>query len=232
MDWQGRKAHVGRVSTLKPSVENHPAIIAAGVKIVNNKSNHDRPNPDPTILTTEQSDKSIKSLRELIEARLNCAEENVEHIREKVDARAAAIATEVKHLHDLQNEKFRSIAQQFTERDTRTEQTARDTKVAVDAALQAAEKAVGKQNEAFALSTAKSEAATTKQIDAIGLLIATTNKAADDKINDLKGSIATLNTMIASFNARGGGMRDGWALLVAGILALIGVLTFIMRLHQ
>ena len=196
---------------------------------MNNKSNHDRPNPDPTILTTEQSDKSIKSLRELIEARLNCAEENVEHIREKVDARAAAIATEVKHLHDLQNEKFRSIAQQFTERDTRTEQTARDTKVAVDAALQAAEKAVGKQNEAFALSTAKSEAATTKQIDAIGLLIATTNKAADDKINDLKGSIATLNTLIASVNARGGGMRDGWALLVGGILALLGIVTFLMR---
>lgn len=181
------------------------------------------PSPDPTSLTTAQLDKAILGLREILETRIHCMEEDVSHQKEVIDHRGVAIANEVGNLEKLQNEKFRAVAQQFTERDTRTEQTARDTKVAVDAALQAAEKAVGKQNEAFAVATAKSEAATTKQIDAIGVLIATTNKASDDKINDLKSSIAGINAVLAQFNGRSKGMGDfaGWLFGAAAIIMAI-----------
>lgn len=181
------------------------------------------PTPDPTRLTTEQLDKGLLGLREILETRIHCMEEDVEHQQEIIDQRGASIVAEVGNLEKLQNEKFRAVAQQFTERDTRTEQTARDTKVAVDAALQAAEKAVGKQNEAFAVATAKSEAATTKQIDAIGVLIATTNKASDDKINDLKSSIAGINAVLAQFNGRSKGIGDlaGWLFGAAALVLAV-----------
>lgn len=180
------------------------------------------PNPDPSTLTTEQLDKGLLGLREIIETRLHCIEENAINQQK-------AIGAEVGHLRTLVDEKFSGIKTQFAERDTRTESTARDTKVAVDAALQAAEKAVGKQNEAFAVATAKSEAATTKQIDAIGVLIATTNKASDDKINDLKSSIATINAVLAQLNGRTKGIGDVGGWIFGGVGLIIAVVALFLR---
>jgi hypothetical protein len=89
-------------------------------------------------------------------------------------------------LKGVHEEKFASIQKQFQERDVRTEQSSKDSKVAVDAALQAAKEAVGEQNKSSALAIAKSEAATTKQIDQMGQFIQSGNKATDDKIDDIK----------------------------------------------
>jgi hypothetical protein len=86
-------------------------------------------------------------------------------------------------------EKFNSIQTQFRERDTRAEQTSKDSKTAVDAALQAAKEAVGEQNKSSALAISKSEIAVTKQIDQIYTLIAAANKTTDEKINDLKSRL-------------------------------------------
>jgi len=99
---------------------------------------------------------------------------------------AAAIDEKTAHLQALHDEKFRSIAVQFSERDTRTEQTSRDSKVAVDAALQAAKEAVGEQNRSSALAIAKSEAATAKSIDQLQVILQTATSAIDDKISDIK----------------------------------------------
>ena len=97
----------------------------------------------------------------------------------------------------LSDEKFAGIQKQFIERDTRVEQTARDTKVAVDAALQAAEKAVGKQNESFSASINKSEAATTKQIDQQAATLSVAVGGLDSKISDLKDRVGRIeNTAV------------------------------------
>ena len=176
------------------------------------------PNPDPSSLTTAQLDKAVLGLREILEQRVHCLEEDVEHQQQ-------ATVRQVGHLGELVDEKFDGIKTQFKERDTRTESTARDTKVAVDAALQAAEKAVGKQNEAFAVATAKSEAATAKQIDAIGILITATNKATDDKITDMKGSISRIDALLASLNGRSKGLGDGWGYIVGAGGLLLAVVT-------
>jgi hypothetical protein len=98
-------------------------------------------------------------------------------------------------LKQLHQEKFDSIAVQFAERDTRTEQTAAGVKIAVDAALQAAKEAVAEQNRSFALATGKSETATMKQIDALGLAIQTANKGLDDKIADMKDRLTRIEGM-------------------------------------
>lgn len=134
-----------------------------------------RPNPDPTALTTEQLYRALSAEREVIESRM------------------AGLLS----LHD---EKFQSIQKQFMERDTRTDQTTRDGKDAIAAALQAA-----------AMAVAKSETATTKQIDQQGELVREVSKGLNDKIDDAKARIGMLE-----------GKREGAGASVLLIVAVIG----------
>jgi len=133
---------------------------------------------DPTVLTTQQLDKGLENLRQLFEARLVGISKEVGSI------------SSIKELQARHEERLHSVDErmqlQFEERDVRTEQMSRDSKVAVDAALQAAKEAVSEQNKSNEKAILKSEAATTKQIDAISVLISTMTKATEDKINDLK----------------------------------------------
>ena len=150
------------------------------------------PIPDPTTLTTEQLDRSMVALRELFEARMEATDKAVVLVQTISDRVPILINDGVGNLRELHNERFKSIQTQFTERDIRTEQTARDSKVAVDAALQAAKEAVGEQNKSSGLAISKSEAATTKQIDQISVIINTGQKGLDDKIDDIKSRLTTI----------------------------------------
>jgi len=215
------------------------------------------PIPDPTILTTQQLVGAVSSLREILEARIFGMEKLIEQLvkqehglntlienklealtqiqnekfrsieiqfkerdtrneqttrdnRLAVDAAlqaakeaGAAIDEKTAHLQALHGERFHSISTQFIERDVRTEQTSRDSKVAVDAALQAAKEAVGEQNRSSALAIAKSEAATVKQIDQQGLLIQTATGALNDKIEDIKDRLTRIEGMgVGQINAQ------------------------------
>ena len=173
------------------------------------------PVPDPTLLTTQQLIREIEALRNHVDIRLDglkqlsdvrhdalatqfrerdtrmdqTARDNAKAIDAALQAAkeaAAAIDEKTAHLAALHDEKFRSIAIQFVERDTRAEQTSRDSKVAVDAALQAAKEAVGEQNRSNSLSIAKSETATAKSIDQLQTILQTATSAIDSKIADLK----------------------------------------------
>jgi hypothetical protein len=185
-----------------------------------------RPVPDPTVLTTQQLYREVSALREIIEARLNGNDKIVEQLQTHLDERGAVVSEAVTHLQRLHEEKFRSISVQFAERDTRTEQTSRDSKVAVDAALQAAKEAVGEQNKSSALAIAKSEAATTKQIDAIGTLISTQGKGVDDKIDDIKSRLTTIE-------GHSKGLGDGWGFIVgAGGLLTAIIIVVLMVINR
>jgi len=94
------------------------------------------------------------------------------------------VQKQVGNLRDLHEEKFRSVEIQFTERDTRTEQKDRDTKVAIDAAFQSA-----------SLAVAKSEIVTSKQIDQITALIQTETRALSGQIDDLKQRVTRIEGM-------------------------------------
>ena len=101
--------------------------------------------------------------------------------KDRVAALDKVTEERVGHLHTVNDEQFRSIQQQFAERDVRIEQTSKNSKVAVDAALQAAEKAVG-----------KSELVTVKQIDQQGALITTATGALRQQIDDVKDRITRI----------------------------------------
>lgn len=196
------------------------------------------PNPDPTILTTQQLLREIATSRELVESkvdglqamfetRLDGMDKAIEILNKISDRAMSTIAESVSQLQKLHEEKFRSIATQFAERDTRTEQTSRDSKVAVDAALQAAKEAVGEQNKSNSLAIAKSETAFTKQIDQIGVQISTQQKGSDDKIDDIKSRLQSIESTKK-------GSDSTWAIVIAVaglaiaiVVALIAVALFV-----
>ena len=164
-----------------------------------------RPVPDPTVLTTAQLNRESAALREILEseikgqkevfeARFDGMDKAIKLLQQIADRNPAEMDSRVSHLERLHSEKFASIQTQFTERDTRTEQTQRDSKVAVDAALQAAKEAVGKQQEGGDKAIAKSEAATIKQLDQIQLLIKTSVEGLDSKIADVKERLTRLES--------------------------------------
>ena len=190
------------------------------------------PVPDPTLLTSQALSVAVESLKELMRAEIHGRAELVdsrfdaidranELLQKIMDAQPGISEKLLSNLRTLHEEKFGSIQTQFQERDTRTEQTSRDSKVAVDAALQAAKEAVGEQNKSSALAIAKSEAATTKQIDQIGTLVGSTTAGLNDKIDDIKDRITRIegNTL---------GHREGFTTTTAVIgvsIAVLGLLS-------
>jgi hypothetical protein len=140
----------------------------------------------PTLL-----DRSITGLRELLE---QIVFTEIEKLKGQLDTNRAETA-----------EKFAGVAAQFSERDTRTDQRAGDTKLAVDAAFAAAKEA-----------TAKIEAGFTKQIDGMVTII-------DTKTSNLDGRISDVKDMVTNMTGRSKGLDAGWGYLVggAGLAAII-----------
>ena len=182
---------------------------------------------DPSTLTTQQLLREIASLEKLLDQRMASNEEAVKVAHQNLTRVPTDVDKAIGHLKELTSRnidvlverftavhtKFDSVQLQFQERDIRTEQTAKDSKVAVDAALQAAKEAVGKQQEASDRAIAKSEAAVNKQIEAIVALIDSNNRALDGKIIDIKER----QTLTAGKNE---GLNAGWVLLT-GVVAII-----------
>jgi CHASE3 domain sensor protein len=182
--------------------------------------------PDPTVLTTQQINERVSGLREVIEARLNGMDKAVDLLQKRADASpsVAQVNDSVVSLRELHNEKFSSIQTQFRERDIRTEQTARDSKIAIDAALQAAKEAVGKTEQTF-----------TKQIDQITSLITANAKALDEKVNDVKDRLTTIEARavgtVSATMSHQQQARDNTgliAMIISGIAAAVAVAGFIV----
>jgi hypothetical protein len=180
-----------------------------------------RPIPDPTVYTTQQLDRALAAVRELYDVRLAAMDKAVALLQATVDKSPSVAEMYAKH-----EQMFANIQTQFQERDIRTEQTARDSKVAVDAALQAAKEAVGEQNKSSALAIAKSEASTTKQIDQIGVTIATMEKGFDDKIGDMKDRL----TLIEGHTK---GIGDSWGFVIGfvGIISAVAAIIALILKH-
>ena len=101
---------------------------------------------------------------------------------------------------------------QFEERDLRAANQQRDSKLAVNAALQAAKEAVSEQNKANSLSISKSEAAFSKQIDQIGILINTS-------VDSLKSNLDDVKSRLTLLEGTGKGSKD----LMAVIFTVVGI---------
>lgn len=194
-----------------------------------------RPDPDPTLLTTENLRREIANLKDLIEGRLAANDKAIELIQAATnkfrDEQGNVISDSARQLHTLieaeieklaavTTERFLGVAAQFAERDTRTDQRAGDTKLAVDAAFAAAKEA-----------TAKIEAGFTKQIDAIMGIVDTKTSNLAGGIGDIKDRMTALENRTAGINsarmdsrADGSDSRGNMALVVASAAVLVSVL--------
>lgn len=195
-----------------------------------------RPVPDPTVLTTEQLLRAVEAVREVIgatrqilETRLDGMDRAIELLQKASDQLPDYVKEHVAGLQELHEEKFTGVQTQFRERDTRTDQTAKDSKVAVDAALSAAKEIVEKQNTANTLAINKSEAAFTKQLDQIGLQIGTIAKGMDDKVADIKDRITTIESKTSGMAAQKveqtQGTKDNVGYVVAAVSVIFGVIS-------
>lgn len=196
------------------------------------EGDHDvTPRPDPTAMTSKQLFVAIDGVKELLRAEIHGRAELVDQrflsmgeatqlLQRFFDHAPAIVDAKIGDLRILHEERFRSIATQFAERDTRTEQTSRDSKVAVDAALQAAKEAVGEQNRSSALAISKSDIATMKQIDQMGILIQSNVAGIGMSISDLKDRLTRIEG-----NAVGHKEATSGTLAIVGIgIGLIGLL--------
>jgi hypothetical protein len=204
------------------------------------------PVPDPTILTTQQLLREILATRELLEAKIAGNHDMIDMRLHGIDVGIGQLWTVndttprqvdvkidmLRHLHD---EKFRSIEIQFRERDARFEQSNRDGKTAIDAALQAAKEAVGEQNKSAALAIAKSETATIKQIDAQAALIQTASRATDGKIEDIKERLSRIEQSVEKGIGRSQGaglVAGGMGQVIAAIAAIAAIAVAVVVLSK
>jgi hypothetical protein len=212
-----------------------------------------RTTADPSTLTTASLQREIAALEKLMTQRIVAVEQGIQiahenlvrvptdydkaigHLREVFDERVATL-----------NQKFANIDTQFEERDTRVEQTRASAKEALDAALQAAKEAVGKQNDAFSTAINKLELTIGKQIENVVLLQNTAVEALNGKLDDVKERLGRTDTTVAAQQAallaRGevvasvkgtSNLAANWFGVIAGaILAIVGIASLLTtRLH-
>jgi hypothetical protein len=198
------------VDAIDRSVSNSKAIIDARVDGMDKAINvfNDNLTRVPT-----QLDRATMALRELLEARLSTVTSDGIGIQKLLEEKITKLA-------EVTTERFTAVAAQFSERDTRTDQRAGDTKLAVDAAFAAAKEA-----------TSKIEAGFTKSIDGQQELLKSVEKSADDKIGDLKDRMTAMENRTAGINSANTENRvtnnDGTARMLSiaaiAVAALVGI---------
>jgi len=194
------------------------------------------PVPDPTVLTTQALLREIESLRthsthdnnmlrELIETRLDGNDQAVALLRTTTDKIPYSIDAAIRRLQD-------SIQTQFRERDTRTEQASKDSKVAIDAALSAQKESVDKQNISNTLAVNKSEASFTKQVDEIGKRIDTVGKSLDEKVTDIKERLTTIESRNQGIIMHKADTKDIWGYVVGVGGFIFAAITLIVLIFK
>ncbi len=143
-------------------------------------------------------------------------------------------------MRDIYDERFRSVAQQFSERDVRTDQAATASASALAAALQAAKEAVFEQAQAAAKAAEKTELSFTKQIDQIQLQIKTIGDGFSDRIGELKeridrgeGSESGASAQVIEHRAGAAGTNQViiMGIMIISVLVAIGALVGLILKH-
>lgn len=183
--------------------------------------NGGKPDPDPTLLTTQALLREIGSLKEFFGSQLDSIKESLGIMRDKIDHAPVLIDEKIGHLKDLADEKFNGISIRFAEARYLTEQTSRNDKLALDAALQAQKEDVGKQNDSNNASISKTEVLFTKQIDGL-----------NDKIDDIKSRFIAGDSQIRG-KAEGIGLAGaliiGASFVISTAISVAGFVISFMR---
>ncbi len=160
-----------------------------------------RPIPDPTVLTTAQIQREVKTLQTLLKA---------EH---------AAII-------NVTDEKFKAVSQEFAAIERQRVEQKKDTKDAVDAALSAAKEAVKEQTLASSQSIGKSEAATAAALAQLSTTFTTAFDGLRRSIDDLKERVVGIEA-----NKQGGKEAYYGVYLIMMVVAAVAGIVVALIIH-
>ncbi len=218
------------------------------------------PSPDPTRLTTQLVDRALSAFREVMDSQFESRQratdlvaDNLVKIQRDFELRLTGmkddrhtemaaqrefILSKIDNVAAVNAEKFEAIATQFTERDTRTEQAAQESRISLDAALAAAKEAVSEQNKANTLAIGKSEDATKERLDSLATLGQTTTAALQAQVNDLKGRLDRGEGMGAGAQANHVVQREDrldtrtlMFSIIAAVIGIVGIAFAILSPH-
>jgi Fe2+ transport system protein B len=196
-----------------------------------------RPIPDPTVLTDAAIARSERAMRDYVDGQLSVRDERLAGIDEATKLRLGSVVdfspeidTKVSGLEKLMDNKFESAER------LRVEQK-KDTKDAVDAALNAAKEAVKEQTASSEKSITKSELATGAQIkqlqDTFATAIEGLRRSFDDlkdreveDVRTLRQSITDVATTANGSNQRQVGAKEDRSALYATIGLVITMVLF------
>jgi hypothetical protein len=202
-----------------------------------------RPDPDPTILTTEAQIRANDALEKYLSARIDAVEQTLASLARVVDSIPSERQADLRGLQELvdvklsvHEQRFANIALQFEERDVRSVQSSTADRTAIAAALQAAKEAVGEQNKSSSEAIRKSEAATSRQIEQQSILIANTSANLTDKIDDVKERLTIIEGVQAGARAAHSstqGTQQQWVgiigLGITAMVVLVGLVVFLNK---
>ncbi len=186
-----------------------------------------RPDPDPTVLTTQALLREVAMLKELLVTKIEGVDRYtaiMDRLLAMQDASHGDLKAEVKEwiggLQRVFNDRFDAIER------NRVEQK-KDTKDALDAALQAAKELVGGQNVSNSITIGEMKSTFTKQIEAAVVQIQAAAKTNDDKNADLKDRVVAIEGRQATDRGHSKGIGDSWGVLV-GVLGAVGLIVGIV----
>lgn len=160
-----------------------------------------KPDPDPTLLTTESLLREIK------------------HSNEHTETLISEIRTKIKSGEKLNKERFKAIANRFRERDVGKHQADKASSDAIVAALTGLKELTAQQAASTAAAATKTESAFSDQLKGLANLVGEKGKATDEKISQAQTAIQANQAAIQALL----GTRTGADKLWGYILGAIGV---------
>ena len=165
------------------------------------------PNPDPSVMTTAQLDRTIVGLTENIAARFDAITTRLDGMDKasavlhedmvrvptlldrEIHSARTLMEAKLQNIFDVMQEKFARVDVLFVEGDKRTQQLSTANALALAAALQAAKEAVAEQNRSNTTAIAKSETAVSEQIKQMQISFETGLRSTNEKIDDIKSRL-------------------------------------------
>jgi hypothetical protein len=167
----------------------------------------------------------LELIMKMLDGILKGGPQERDDLRERLQNDIRVAVDNLQHLHE---ERFSAIAQQFLERDIRSEQDKKSSKDALDAALLAQKESVSQQNDANTTKADKTEASFTKQIDQVGNLITALDKSWQDRFTELKERIDRGEGQGQGAAGERGEQRLNISQVIAAIATLAAVLGFVL----
>lgn len=178
-----------------------------------------RPVPDPTVLTTEQLQREIAALRDLIYTRLDAMDTAIKLLADGVNKVPSETTSQVSHLKEL-------IFTRFSERDLRVQQAALDSRDALEAARSSAQVAIAKAEESLNKRFDIGDASRVALEERVRQLMPRSESEALHKSHT--DHIAALSARLEAREERGKGMTQGLGVIITIVTVAAAVLGIVL----